>query len=109
MKEGEVVLAALPQANGFSKLRPVLLLREFPRPYSDFLVCSISSRMFQLIENFDEPLLRSDDDFEDSGILKESVIRLSFLAWFRIDNWPAKLAKYQTIGIKKHCRDYAII
>ncbi len=39
MKEGDVVLAALPQADGKSKLRPVLLLRRFPPPHSDFLVC----------------------------------------------------------------------
>lgn len=29
---------------------------------------------------FDEMILRSDDDFKDSGLISESLIRLSFLA-----------------------------
>jgi len=80
MKEGDVVLAALPQADGKTKLRPVLLLRQFPPPYNDFLVCGISSRIHQMIDNFDDPILEKDDDYKSSGIIKESVIRLSFLA-----------------------------
>lgn len=80
MKEGEVVLAALPQADLQIKIRPVLLLRQFPPPYNDFLVCGISSQIHQVIDNFDDLISVKDNDFKLSGILKESIIRLSFLA-----------------------------
>ncbi len=79
MKEGDVVLAALPQSDGQTKLRPVLLLRQLPPPYNDFLACGISTQIHQKIENFDELLTNEDDDFNNSGLLKESIIRLSFL------------------------------
>ncbi len=42
MIEGEIILAQLPQADGGTKLRPVLLLKELPG-YKDFLVCGIST------------------------------------------------------------------
>ncbi len=80
MKEGDVVLAALPQADGKTKLRPVLLLRNLPAPYNDFLVCGISSQLHQMIDNFDDPILVKDEDYKKSEIIKESIIRLSFLA-----------------------------
>ncbi len=50
MKEGDVVLAALPQLVGKTKLRPVLLLRQLLPPYNDFLVCGISTQAHQLIK-----------------------------------------------------------
>jgi len=80
MKEGDVVLAALPQSDGKTKLRPVLLLRQLPPPYNDFLVCGISSQLHQKINDFDDLISENDDDFKKSGIIKESIIRLSFLA-----------------------------
>ncbi len=80
MKEGDVVLAVLPQADGQTKLRPVLLLRQLPPPHKDFLVCGISTQLHQMINNFDELISVKDDDFRNSGIIKESIIRLSFLA-----------------------------
>ena len=85
MKEGDVVLAALPQADGKSKLRPVLLLRQLPPPYNDFLVCGISSQLHQMINNFDELISEKDDDYRKSGIIKESIIRLNFLAVISIN------------------------
>ncbi len=80
MKEGDVVLASLPQADGKIKLRPVLLLRQLPSPYNDYLVCGISSQIHQMIKNFDDLISAKDNDFKDSGIIKESIIRLNFLA-----------------------------
>ena len=38
MKEGDVVLTPVPQADGAVKNRPAIVLRELP-PYKDFLVC----------------------------------------------------------------------
>lgn len=80
MKEGDVALAVLPQADGKTKLRPVLLLRQLPPPYNDFLVCGISSQIHQMINNFDDIISVKNNDFKESGIIKESIIRLSFLA-----------------------------
>jgi mRNA interferase MazF len=40
MKEGDVVLTPLVQANGAIKNRPAVVLREMP-PFSDLLVCGV--------------------------------------------------------------------
>jgi len=79
MKEGDIILTPLPQADGKEKPRPALLLREMP-PFGDFLVCGISSQLHQGVPEFDEWIGTSDEDFVGSGLLISSVIRLSFLA-----------------------------
>jgi mRNA interferase MazF len=72
--EGDIVLAALAQANGAYKLRPVLLLRAMPG-YGDLLACGLSSKLNQLIPGFGE-LLQPD---ATNGLRVTSVIRLEFL------------------------------
>ena len=42
MKEGDIILTPLMQADGMMKNRPALLLRELP-PYGDFLTCGITT------------------------------------------------------------------
>ncbi len=79
MKEGEIILTPLPQADGVTKNRPALLLREFP-PFGDYLACGISTQLHQAVPAFDEIISRDDVDFVDSGLLSSSVIRLGFLA-----------------------------
>jgi mRNA interferase MazF len=79
MKKGSIILTALPQQDGQLKQRPVLILKEMPA-YGDFLVCGVSSQINQYVVNFDEILNQGDDDYKQSGIIKPSVIRLSFLA-----------------------------
>lgn len=79
MKEGDIVLTPIPQADGVVKNRPVIVLREMPR-YRDLLVCGVSTQLHQQVENFDEVISTSDVDFESSGLLAESLIRLGFLA-----------------------------
>jgi mRNA interferase MazF len=79
MKDGDVLLAALTQADGTSKNRPVLLLRRMP-PFDDFLVCGISSRLEQAALDFDEFITLADPDFRTSGLKAASLIRLGFLA-----------------------------
>lgn len=49
MKEGNVVLTPVPQADGNIKNRPAILLREFP-PYKDFLVCGVSTQLHQAVK-----------------------------------------------------------
>lgn len=79
MKEGDLVLTPVPQADGSTKNRPAILLREFP-PYRDFLVCGVSTQLRQQIQGFDEIIAASDPDFAASGLKSESLIRLGFLA-----------------------------
>jgi mRNA interferase MazF len=79
MKEGDVALTPIPQADGTTKNRPAILLREFP-PYKDFLVCGVSTQLHQKVEGFDEILSFSDSDFAASGLKTDSLIRLGFLA-----------------------------
>lgn len=79
MKEGDIILTPLPQADGKEKPRPALLLREMP-PFGDFLVCGISSQIHQGVSSFDEWIETTDADFAESGLLVSSVIRLGFLA-----------------------------
>jgi mRNA interferase MazF len=79
MREGDVALAALPQADGQRKLRPVLLLRELPG-HGDYLVCGLSTQLSQEIKGFDEIISPTDPDFVESGVAQASLIRLAFLA-----------------------------
>lgn len=66
MKEGDVILAPLPQADGQIKNRPALFLRELP-PFQDALVCGISTQLHQWVIGFDELITSQDDDFASSG------------------------------------------
>lgn len=77
MKEADIIITPISQADGKIKNRPALLLRLMPK-YNDYLVCGISSQLNQYLKNFDEMILKSDDDFSSSGLSKDSVIRLGF-------------------------------
>jgi len=79
MKEGDVILTPIPQADGSVKNRPAAVLREMPR-YHDLLVCGVSTQLHQRVEGFDEIVSPGDPDFSSSGLLSESLIRLGFLA-----------------------------
>jgi mRNA interferase MazF len=78
MREGEVILTPIPQANGVIKNRPAVCLREMP-PYGDLLVCGISTQLHQQVKGFDETITSGDADFAGSGLLADSLIRLGFL------------------------------
>ncbi len=79
MKESNVILTPLPQADGQIKNRPAVILREMP-PFGDMLVCGISTQLRQEVKGFDEVILATDPDFEQSNLLAPSLIRLGFLA-----------------------------
>jgi mRNA interferase MazF len=65
MKEGDVILVPLPQADGQRKPQPAILLRILP-PFGDFLVCGVSSQLRQQVRGLDELILRTDMDFAGS-------------------------------------------
>ncbi len=75
MREGDIILTSLQQADGQYKLRPVLVLHQLPT-YDDFLVCGISTQLYQEIIDFDVML----EAHPDNGLRANSLIRLSFLA-----------------------------
>lgn len=78
MKEGDVVIVAMPQADGASKNRPVVFLRELP-PFRDALVCGVSTQLRHKVTGFDEIITTDDPDFESSGLIEPSLVRLGFL------------------------------
>jgi mRNA interferase MazF len=79
MKEGDIILTPIPQADGKVKNRPAVYLREMP-PFQDALVCGISTQVHQLALDFDELITNQDSDYNASGLVSDSLIRLGFLA-----------------------------
>jgi mRNA interferase MazF len=79
MRQGDVVVVPMPQADGAVKNRPAIILREMP-PFRDVLVCGVSTQLRQAAKDFDEVISPSDSDFASSGLKEESLIRLGFLA-----------------------------
>lgn len=79
MKESNVILAPLFQADEELKYRPAIVLREMPLPYRDILVCGVSTRLDHYIQGFDDIISPADADFVSSGLHSESLIWLSFL------------------------------
>ncbi len=79
MKENDVILAPLSQADEELKYRPAIVLRVMPMPYQDLLVCGVSTRLRHYVQGFDDIISPIDTDFISSGLRSESLIRLSFL------------------------------
>ena len=78
MKEADIVIAGFPQSDGNLKRRPALILR-IMLPFRDFLICGISTQLHQKVDNFDEIISSFDEDFHESGLNSDSLIRLGFL------------------------------
>jgi mRNA interferase MazF len=78
MKESDVIIVPLPQANGIVKNRPAVVLREM-LPFRDVLVCDVSTQLRHAAKDFDEVISPNDIDFMASGLKTESLIRLGFL------------------------------
>jgi mRNA interferase MazF len=79
MKERDVVIASLQQADGSMKQRPAIILRVMP-PFQDMLVCGISSQLHHYVKDFDDMIDVRDGDYVASGVKSTSLIRLSFLS-----------------------------
>ena len=78
MKEGDIIVAPLAQADGQIKNRPALVLRVMPG-FRDLLVCGFSTQLSPQVTGFDEIILASDSEFALSGLATASLIRLGFL------------------------------
>ncbi|TVP80352.1 MAG: transcriptional regulator [Puniceicoccaceae bacterium] len=79
MKSGSVVLARIQQADGQLKPRPVIVLTAVP-PFSDLVVCAVSSQLKHECSGFDEIIATGDADFATSGLKVDSLIRLGIVA-----------------------------
>jgi len=53
MKEGDVIVVPMPQADGRIKNRLAIVLREMP-PFQDPLVCGVSTQLRQAAKGFDD-------------------------------------------------------
>jgi mRNA interferase MazF len=78
MRQGDVVVVPMPQADGTVKNRPAIILREMPA-FRDVLVCGVSTQLHQATQDFDEVLSPDHADFPSSGLREVSLIRLGFL------------------------------
>ena len=79
MREGDVVLTPFPQADGKTKNRPSIVLGVMP-PFGDMLVCGVSRQLRHRVADFDEVIATTDADFDSSGLVDTSLIRLGFLS-----------------------------
>ena len=100
MTGGDVALTPLPQADGRTKPRPVILLRQMP-PFGDWLVCGVSTQLHQKVVGFDETIEPSHPDFRRSGLKAPSLIRLGFLTVLPADRLPGVLG---SISSERHGR-----
>ncbi|MEI6090277.1 MAG: type II toxin-antitoxin system PemK/MazF family toxin [bacterium] len=79
MKEGEIILASIITSDGMFKKRPALILKILPK-YGDLLLCGVSTQIHQYITDFDMLIEEKSLDFSNSGLIKESLIRLGYLS-----------------------------
>lgn len=100
MNPGDIVLVALPQANGQIKRRPALLLKQMPG-HGDWLLCGISSQLQHFIPGFDEKLDEAHTDYSGSGLQVASIIRLGFLTVIPTTKIPGAVGNLGAATLKK--------
>jgi mRNA interferase MazF len=108
INEGEVALTPLPQADGRVKNRPVLVLRRMP-PFSDLLVCGISTQLQQAVVSFDELIDPADADFVASGLKAASLIRHGYLAVLPPRSFLGKMASSPMSVATDSCKTFVVI
>jgi 3-deoxy-manno-octulosonate cytidylyltransferase (CMP-KDO synthetase) len=100
MKEGRIVLASFPQADGRSKDRPAVVLRDVP-PFGDLLICSVSTRLRHYVAGLDEIIRADEPDFRGSGLHGDSLIRLGHLMTLPRDHFRGSIG---AISSDRHMR-----
>ena len=110
MKSGDIILASLPQADGKTKLRPALVLKQM-LPYKDLLVCGISTQINQEVLGFDEIINDNDIDFIESGLIQKSLIRVGYIAIIPVKIVAGSIGKIslnRLNKIKKRLSDFIL-
>lgn len=101
-RAGEVVVIKYPFSDlSQSKLRPALLLGKLPGEHDDWLVCMISSRTRQQVDDFDEVVELDDPDFSQSGLKSASVIRIGRLLVVEGKLFPGALGTISTERLQR--------
>jgi len=100
MKDGDVVIARLPQQDGSIKDRPALCLRRLP-PFDDLLVCGISTQLQQLAPELDETITPSDSDFRTARLKESSLIRLGYLAVLPAATFRGRMGSISSARLKR--------
>jgi len=100
MKEGDIVVASIQQADGIYKNRPGIFLREI-RPYGDLLICGVSTQLRHEVSGFDEIIYPSDTDFASSNLTATSLIRLGYLITIPVNKVTGKIG---SISSTRHRR-----
>jgi mRNA interferase MazF len=78
---GDVVIFDFSQTDfAQRKPRPALLICQMSSIYDDWLLCMISSQLRYFTSGVDELIRASDADYTQSGLIKESVIRVTRIA-----------------------------
>lgn len=49
-------------------------------PFGDWLVCGITTKLQNMVDQFDLLLNENDKDFKETGLVMTSLVRLGFLA-----------------------------
>lgn len=99
IQEGQIVLFKFPQTNQTAgKLRPALVIRKLPILHDDWLICMVSSQLYQKVPEFDEIIKNEDADFLQSGLKTTSIIRIARLA---VVNKSVLLGSIGNIGAER--------
>lgn len=81
VKPGQMVLVKFPQTDlNEGKLRPVLILCKLPGNFDDWLVCMVTTKFRQFIDDVDDEIKESDTDFQLSGLKSACVVRVLRIA-----------------------------
>ncbi len=100
MKDGNVVIARLPQQDGTIKDRPALCLCRIP-PFDDLLVCGVSTQLQQLASELDETITPADPDFRTAHLKEPSLIRLGYLAVLPASTFRGRLGSISAARLKR--------
>ena len=99
MRERDVILVYVKDAQGQLKLRPAVCLRQLPHNYHAFIACGLTTQLQYCVEGFDEIVTPQDDYLE--RLRETSVIRLGFLSQIQIDEMVGHIG---SISEERHKR-----
>lgn len=108
MNIGSIALARIQQTDGRLKLPPIVMLSKM-FPYSDLLVCVVSSKLRHEVKDFDDVIETNAADYKFSGLKVSSLIRLGLLAMIprsAIAGEIGNISKERLIKLRKRLAEY---
>ncbi len=92
MTPGDIILVAMPTRKGKGKKRPALVLQKM-LPFEDLLVCGISSQLHYEVKGFDLIIREEDQNFRQTGLKRDSLIRLGYITTIAKNRIPGKIGR----------------